>query len=145
MKKVEIDSPSVQSYIGILQSVIGRMGSNSASCKTWCITLVSAIIVVVSRKNNPCYIWIAMVPILLFFFLDSYYLGLEQCFRDLYNKFVEKLQEGEATIEDVFIITPDADLLKTIVSTFKAALSLSIWPFYIVLIVMLSITEKFLF
>jgi len=86
-----------------------------------------------------------MVPILLFFFLDSYYLGLEQCFRDLYNKFVEKLQEGEATIEDVFIITPDADLLKTIVSTFKAALSLSIWPFYIVLIVMLSITEKFLF
>ncbi len=42
MDKVNFESGAVQSYLGILQGVINRMASNSAGCKTWCITLVSA-------------------------------------------------------------------------------------------------------
>jgi hypothetical protein len=48
MKIVTFESPAVHSYLGILQNVIGRMAADSGSCKTWCITLVSAIIVVVT-------------------------------------------------------------------------------------------------
>ena len=46
-------SPSVQAHLGIIQGVIQRMATNSAACKTWCITIVSAILVVVADKQNP--------------------------------------------------------------------------------------------
>ena len=81
-KTVGLDSPAVQSYLTILQGVIGRMASNSAGAKTWCIALVSAIIVAVADKGEPRYVWIALVPVGLFFVLDAYYLGLERQFRD---------------------------------------------------------------
>ena len=70
------DSPGVQAHLGISQSVIQRMASNSASCKAWCITLVSAILVIVADKGNPQYALIAIIPTALFLILDSYYLAL---------------------------------------------------------------------
>jgi len=42
----------VQSHLTILQAVIQRMASNSASSKTWCVTLVSAILVIVADKGK---------------------------------------------------------------------------------------------
>lgn len=143
MDNVNFESGAVQSYLGILQGVINRMASNSAGCKTWCITLVSAIIVVIADKSNTSYVWVALVPISLFLFLDAHYLGLEQRFRDSYNAFIKKLHSGEARIEDVFIVNPGGGFWITISSTFKAALSLSVWPFYGLLVVMLGIVHRY--
>lgn len=133
-KKVNLESPAVQSYLTILQGVIGRMASNSSGAKTWCIALVSAIIVVVADKADPRYVWIALVPVALFFVLDAYYLGLERQFRDRYNNFIAKLHEGTAEVDDVFIVTPGAG---TIRAAFGACGSVSVWPFYVLLTLML--------
>lgn len=48
------NSQAIQTHLEITQSVIQRMAVNSASCKTWCITLVSAILVIVADKGKPC-------------------------------------------------------------------------------------------
>jgi hypothetical protein len=141
--KINFESGAVQSYLGILQGVINRMASNSASCKTWCITIVSAIAVIIADKSNPVYVWVSLVPILLFLFLDSYYLGLEQRFRDIYNVFIKKLHSEEATIDDVYIVNPGGGFCVSACSTGKAVLSLSIWPFYSLLVVMLGVIYKF--
>ncbi len=137
MNNLNFDSPSVQSYLNILQSVIGRMATNSASCKTWCIALVSAIVIIIADKENPNYLWASIIPIGLFFFLDSYYLSLERRFRHKYNDFIEKLHSNKAIVQDTFIVTQDVGLCKTISSAFKAAMSISICPFYGLLIIML--------
>jgi hypothetical protein len=78
-KNLDIDSesPSIQTHLGILQNVIQRMASNSSACKTWCVTLVSAVLVIVADKGKPDYAWIAMLPIVVFAALDAYYLALE--------------------------------------------------------------------
>lgn len=144
MDNVNYESGAVQSYLGILQGVINRMASNSAGCKTWCITIVSAIIVIIADKSNPVYVWVSLVPVLLFLFLDSYYLGLEQRFRDSYNTFIKKLHAGTAEIDDVFIVNPGEGFCLTSVSTFKAALSLSVWPFYSLLLGMLGIVYEYI-
>jgi len=136
-KTVGLDSPAVQSYLTILQGVIGRMASNSAGAKTWCIALVSAIIVVVADKYESGYAWIALVPVGLFFLLDAYYLGLERQFRDRYNDFIGKLHEGTAQVEDVFIVTPGIGLTGTLRAALKACGSVSVWPFYLLLALML--------
>ena len=136
-KTVNLDSPAVQSYLTILQGVIGRMASNSAAAKTWCIALVSAIIVVVADRREPEYVWIALVPVGLFFLLDAYYLGLERQFRKLYNGFIGKLHDGTAGIDDVFIVAPGDGLAGVMKAALRACRSVSIWPFYLLLALML--------
>jgi len=145
MSKVKIDSPAVQSYLGIIQSVINRMAANSSGCKTWCIALVSAIIVIIADKGKPQYVWISIFPVLLFIFLDAYYLSLEIRFRDRYNEFIKKLHEEEAITEDLFIVTPGRGFKIFALATMKALISFSVWPFYLLLIVMMFIMRCWMF
>lgn len=138
MGTINIESPSVQSYVSVLQAVISRMAANSAGCKTWCIALVSATIIIIATAiEKPNYVWIALIPILLFFFLDSYYLGLERGFRARYDNFICKLHSDSATINDLFIVKPEAGT-GMVLSTLGACASFSIWPFYGVLGLMLA-------
>ena len=136
-RQVDLDSPAVQSYLTILQGVISRMASSSAAAKTWCIALVSAIIVVVADKANPKYVWIALVPVLLFFLLDAYYLGMERQFRDRYNAFISKVHDGTARVEDIFIVTPGGGFWQSLWTALRACGSVSVWPFYGLLALML--------
>jgi hypothetical protein len=99
-EQLTAESTAVQSYLNILQGVISRMATNSANCKTWCITLVSAIIVIIVDKAKPNYVWIALLPIILFFLLDAYYLGQERSFRAIYNGFIQRLNAGNANRND---------------------------------------------
>jgi len=141
MEKIPYDSSTIQGYLGILQSVISRMSSNSAACKTWCVTIISAMIVFILNKEKPNNIWIAMVPLLLFFILDSYYLGLERHFRHIYNKFIQKLHSDNVSINDLYLLVPHTDYGSSISSTINAFYSLSIWPFYGLIALMLIIVR----
>ncbi len=128
-----INMQAVQLHLGIVQSTIQRMAANSASCKTWCITLVSAILVIVAEKKEPNYAYIIIVPIILFFILDSYYLALEKVFILCYNNFIDKLHNETVTAKDLYVISPHGSLLKMFL---KANFSFSVWPFYITLIIL---------
>ena len=116
------------------------MAASSSGCKTWCIALVSAVIVITADKE-PGYVWISVIPIVLFFFLDAYYLGLEQRFRDKYNGFIKKLHTETAAMDDLFIVTPGAGARKTIKATVGAFWSISVWPFYGLLTLMLIVVK----
>lgn len=133
------ESAAVQAHLGIAQSVIQRMASNSASCKAWCITLVSAILVIVADKGKPQYALIALVPTLLFLVLDTYYLALERCFRQSYNNFIEKLHAGLVVAADLYAVTPAGSVGRTF---FKSLGSFSIWPFYATLAVMIWVAKR---
>ncbi len=141
MNKVHFDSPSVQSYLTILQSVISRMATNSSSCKTWCVTLVSAIVVIIADKGRPDYVWISVIPIALFLLLDAYYLSLERQFRTVYNDFIRKLHFGNATVDDVFYVAPRTGVSATSLNFLKAGASIAIWPFYVLLALMLLVVR----
>ena len=82
------DSSAVQTHLSIMQDIIQRMAENSRSCKTWCITIVSAVLVLVARVERPDYILIALAPAYLFLFLDTYYLALERGFRKSYETYL---------------------------------------------------------
>lgn len=99
-------SPSVQAHLGILHSVIQRMASNSTSCKTWCITVVSAILVFVADKGQPIFAFIALIPTAPLLALDAYYLALEKAFRASYADFAKKLRSGIARTEGLYAVAP---------------------------------------
>src|SRR3990172_5550441 len=107
------NSQAVQAHLSITQSVIQRMAANSTSCKAWCITLVSAILVIVADKGRPQYALIAIIPTILFLALDTYYLSLEKMFRHSYNSFIEKLHSGKVVAADLYAVSPSGHTLKT--------------------------------
>jgi hypothetical protein len=115
----------------MLQGVIGRLAGNSASCKTWCVSLSSALAVVVAQSGNRNLLIVAALPIVLFMFLDAYYLGLERRFRTCYETFVQKLHNGTASVEDAFLIAPRLKVRGLFLEAGQALLSFSIWPFYL--------------
>lgn len=131
----DANSSAVQSHLSIMQDVIQRMAENSRSCKTWCITIVSAVLVLVARIEEPNYTLIALVPTILFLFLDTYYLSLERGFRASYEAFVEKLHTADEDISsDLYIVSlgPRNEFW----GSFK---SYAIWPFYLTLFFMVGI------
>jgi hypothetical protein len=140
---LDAESSSVQSYLNILQNIISRMAGNSANCKTWCITLVSGILVIIADKGKPNYAWIALIPIILFFFLDAYYLGQERAFRASFNDFVRRMHAGTAGSTDLFLVAPLKGF-NVVTCTLQATLSFAIYPFYLTLIGMIGLARFFI-
>ena len=121
------NSTAVQAHLTMMQGVISRMAENSRSCKVWCVTLVAAVLVLVARTGEPQHALIALVPTLLFLFLDSYYLALERAFVRSQNAFVAKLHRGDLDSADVYRIVPTG---MGLLSVGRCLGSVSIWLFY---------------
>lgn len=136
--EIDSDSPSIQSHLGIIQNIIQRMASNSSSCKTWCVTLVSAVLVIVADKGKPEYAWIAMLPTFVFAALDAYYLALEKAFRNSYNEFISKLHNKTLTEKDLYSVVPKGNMSLLQRESVK---SFSVWGFYLSLAILIVITK----
>jgi hypothetical protein len=139
MAQFDENSPSVQGHLQIIQAIINRMATNSASAKAWCVSLVAAILVLVGDKDKPALLWIAVIPTVLFLFLDAYYLALEQAFRASYRTFVTKLHESKLAADNLYEVKPEGGGFLDIL---KAVLSLSVWPFYLTLALMIAVTAE---
>lgn len=128
----DAESSSVQTHLKIMQDVIQRMAENSRACKVWCVTIVSASLVLAARVDRPAYILVSLAPVAVFLILDAYYLALERAFRGSYNSFVQKLARGELTPSDLYVVKPAGSVPRTF---FRGLNSFSIWPFYAALII----------
>jgi hypothetical protein len=134
------ESPSVHAHLSLMQSVIQRMASNSTSCKAWCVTLVSAILVLVAEKDRAHYAWLALLPTLLFFALDVHYLALEKGFREAYNAFIDKLHQNSVGPADLYAIRVTGSMTGHV---WEALQSFSTWPFYLTLLGMIYVAYAF--
>ncbi|ASC72002.1 hypothetical protein XM38_029560 [Halomicronema hongdechloris C2206] len=135
---IDPESSSIQTHLGIIQNVIQRMSSNSSACKAWCVSLVAAVLVLVADKGKPEYAWIALLPIVAFAALDTYYLALEKAFRSSYNAFIRKLHNKQITEQDLYSISPVG---KMSILQVEALRSFSIWGFYLSLAVLVWVTK----
>lgn len=140
-KKIAIseESASVQSHLSIIQAVIQRMAANSTSCKAWCITIVSAILVLIAGKNKPELALLALLPTFLFLALDTYYLSLEKAFRSSYNNFIKKLHSQSLQTEDLYSVTPAG---KMNIHQIESLKSFSVWGFYGALLILVVLAKE---
>ena len=72
-------------HLEFIQTIITRMNQNSFQIKGWMITIVSALLALYASSGKSVYILIAIVPAIIFWFLDAYYLQQERRFRGVYN------------------------------------------------------------
>ena len=72
-------------HLEFIQNVITRMNTNSFQIKGWTVTLVSAFLAIFASTKNDYFVLAAMFPLVVFWFLDAYYLMQERKFRRLYD------------------------------------------------------------
>lgn len=88
-------------YLQMMQSNIERMAANSANCKTWMVAFVTAFMALGSSIAVARYwLLLGIIPILLFWYLDTFYLHLERAMRNRNrNTFEQDMQVSALSIQ----------------------------------------------
>lgn len=80
-------------HLEMIMEIIERMERNSFSLKSWAMTLTVAVCALSANDSEKKFILIALIPILIFWLLDSFYLQTERKYRVLYRTVSEKRDE----------------------------------------------------
>lgn len=85
--------------IDIIQDIIKRMAFNSFMIKGWAITLV--VVSLLLKGTEKYQVWIAFIPLLVFWFLDAYFLRQERMYRVLYDWVINNRLKTEEYLFDM--------------------------------------------
>lgn len=121
------------SHLNMIQSIITRMGNNSFALKGWAVGIMIAVYAFAGNSNVKAVI-VTLMPLIVFWFIDTYYLMLERKFRCLYDDVRikdEKDIDFSMNPNDVKI---NLDEVKKY-GFFSIFFSKSVLPFYLVCIV----------
>jgi hypothetical protein len=120
------DNPAVTTHINLVQGIINRLANNSSSCKTWCLALVGALLSLAGAIKSPAIGTFALVPVVIFGFVDTMYLAQEKAYRALYGRILVAVQNRAYPLSSAF----DATAERTLSDIGWALGSWSIWPIY---------------
>ena len=144
----EVDRESVHKELDLIQSVINRMGSNSFEVKKWHIGVLSLILAFKNEEllgGNSELIWVLFIPILSFWFLDSFFLSTEKFYREVYKWVIKYRGKTEKYLYDLnsksreFPEGSTTYLKLNKNSIVNTMFSKTIWPFYITPILIISV------
>lgn len=83
-------------YLEMMQGSIERMAASSANCKAWMVTIVAAVMALqcsIDALNG--WILLGILPVVLFWYLDVFYLHLERGMRNRETVFLNMLRSGQ--------------------------------------------------
>ncbi len=117
-------------HLNMIQNVITRMGTNSFALKGWSVGIMVAVYAFAGNSNVKAVI-VTVMPLIIFWFIDSYYLMLERKYRCLYDYVREKDEQKIDFSMDLRDIKIDLKDVKKY-SFFGIFFSKTIFPFYLV-------------
>ncbi len=82
----------IQKELDQVQGIISRMAANSFQCKGWAIGIVT-IVLAIGKDSVLLSGWqslVLLLPVLMFWYLDGFFLYTEQCYRHLFNDVVRR-------------------------------------------------------
>lgn len=123
------DHPAFLAHMNMLQSIVTRLATSSASCKTWCMALVTALLSLAGSTHAPGLVPLALMPVVVFAFLDVSYLSQERWFRGQFAALAKKAGEGTYGHDDLFAVRTRT-FLSSVWGALRACFSWSIWPVY---------------
>ncbi len=99
-------------HMEMIQAVVARLASNSFLLKGWALTLTAAFLGLSVNNKDPGIAATALLPILAFWSLDTYYLRTERLFRALYDRVrsahgVEPFFMGATSETFITTVAPD--------------------------------------
>lgn len=95
-KRDNIYNDDDRQYLEMMQGNIERMASNSSNCKAWMVTIVAAFMALqcsIDALNG--WILLGILPVVLFWYLDVFYLHLERGMRNRETIFLNMVRSGQ--------------------------------------------------
>lgn len=116
-----------EKHLDVLQGIIQRMAANSSAAKNWSITVSSAILAFGIERGKFELVILALLPALVLWALDGYYLALERRFIRIYNDAMKKAVRGELRVKDLRF---GAQVDESYEKWWSASSSFATFPFY---------------
>lgn len=121
-----------RSHLNMIQQIITRMGNNSFSLKGRSVGIMIAIYAFAGNNSHKAVV-VTLIPLIVFWILDAYYLMLERKYRLLYED-VRIKKEDEINFDVNFNnVKVGLKALKEY-GYFNILISKTILPFYLVCI-----------
>lgn len=93
-------SEEQKQHLEFLQNSITRMNTNSFQIKGLMVTIIAALSAIYATNENYSYLVITLPVIIIFLFLDSYYLQNERKIREIYKNVAGIKNEVQIVIYD---------------------------------------------
>lgn len=112
-------------HLQMIQAVIGRMGQNAFTAKTWAITVMAAVFALgPSFTAGASDGGVVVVALLLFWSMDAYFMRQEHLFRRLYDA----AGRGEAGAFSM----DTSPYARDVGSTLRFMLIPGVWPIHVI-------------
>ncbi|MBI2967325.1 MAG: hypothetical protein HYY40_05870 [Bacteroidetes bacterium] len=131
----------IHKELDLIQGLITRMASNSFEVKKWLIGILTAIVVFKYDEllgGNGQLIWLLLVPVFCFWYLDAFFLSTEKLYREMYKWVVKYRSQTGKYLYDLNSMSrefPDGNtehLINEKNNVWNVMFSKTIWPFYAV-------------
>jgi|TARA_B110000240_G_C13078045_1_gene274609 hypothetical protein len=94
-----MDKETLHKEIDLIQGIINRMAHNSFLLKGWTITIIVAVLALTNDTlvtNDITYFsLILLIPLIVFWYLDAFFLHKERCYIKLYDWVIENRMKTE--------------------------------------------------
>ena len=139
-----MDKDILHKEIDLIQGLINRMASNSFMLKGWLISLI-AVVLALSKdsifSSNTIFICTVLCfPILIFWYLDAFFLHKEKCYRALYDWVIKNRL---STNENIYSLDY-RPYQKQVKSQLRIMISKTLFPFYGMSFILLVIIILFI-
>ena len=114
--------------IDLVEDAISRMAKNAFLIKGWCLSVLAFVFALAGKFSVGKLSFLLLVPVISFWWLDSYYLRLERLFRKRYEDVIRK-----RTLEHVWTDLYSMNLkpyLQNVQGEIRIMFSSSEFPFY---------------
>lgn len=86
-------------HLELIQANIARMSNHSSTARNWGITVAAGLLAVNASRPSCALVWIFPLVVIVFAFLDHFYLTTERKLRSLYNKVRQEPDDAPVTFE----------------------------------------------
>lgn len=127
-------------HLDMIQAVVARLAGNSFLIKGWALTLTGAFLGFALNKTDSGLAAAAIIPIVVFWALDTYYLRAERLFRVLY----ERVRQSNESVEPFFMGATSTGFVATVQDDVRSwrgtVLRLTLSGFYGLLVIATVVT-----
>jgi len=125
-----MDKETLHKEIDLIQGVITRMANNSFMLKGWLISLIAVVLALSKDSLLSCDLKLILLilcfPIIIFWYLDAFFLHREKCYRELYDWVIKNRMTSNEKLYSLDF-RPHQKKVKSI---FRIMFSQTLFPFY---------------
>jgi hypothetical protein len=125
-----MDKDILHKEIDLIQGVINRMANNSFMLKGWLISLIAVVLALSKDSLLTCDLKLILLilcfPIIIFWYLDAFFLHREKCYRELYDWVIKNRMSSTENLYSLDF-RPHKKKVKSI---FRVMFSQTLFPFY---------------